>query len=360
LGCLYVEKNCRADEKRIKKNIYVKGFFLCELEMLLPVLSDIVEDGNIMRLFVGTQCTSLLRTINFAITPPKADFMHNQYRVLLEDGFPGKREDLVCIFPNHPVKSKRFLQLCHYNNRDKFNKELNKRFSESPECTEQFKEHRFLVLYGSHCYICKGITGSIYVVWATQITRINKSNAASIPYTNVPMIMNCDRQASIKSLYILRPQIENKPLDLSLMPKTVGNPKFMYDKRFSPFVCETRPDEQDPRSIVVISKEDALAMVMQSTKDIQEWLPFERVPFSLVETAEEGIVEMNMHSSWAESPREIFSTHSDLLINENISPPQLFKGGVDEPDPFESTRDDENTGENTGPHVGVEIDLADL
>jgi hypothetical protein len=333
--------------------------------MLLPILNDIVEDGNIMRLFVGTQSPSLVRTINFATDPPKADFMHNQYRILLEDGFPEKKEDLVCIFPNHPIKSKRFLQLCHYRNRDDFNKELNQRFTLSPEYTEQFKEHRFLVLYGSHCYVCKGITGSIYIVWATQITKINKSNAASIPYTNVPLIMNCDRQASVKSLYILRPQIENKPIDLSLMPKAAGNPKFMYDKRFSPFVCETRPDEHDQRSIVVISKEDALAMVMQSTKDIQEWLHFERVPFSIVETADEGvIVEMNVHSSWTESPREIFSTHSDLLINESVMPPQLFKGGVDEPDPFESTRDEEHTEEHTGGGGsgcnGVEIDLADL
>jgi hypothetical protein len=61
--------------------------------MLLPILSDIVADGNIMRLFVGNHAAAALRIINFGVDPPKTDMLHNQYRVLLEDGFPKKRDD---------------------------------------------------------------------------------------------------------------------------------------------------------------------------------------------------------------------------------------------------------------------------
>jgi len=327
---------------------------------MLPILRDIVEDGNIMRIFVGNHSAAALRIINFGVEPPKNDMMHNQYRIYLEDGFPAKREDLVCILPNHPIKSKRFLESRFFSSRDDFNKELNDRFSKSVECTEQYKEHRLLVLYGSHCYVCKSLTGTVYIVWATRIARINKSNAASVPYEFVPLIMNCNGQNSVKSLYLLRLQIDNKPSDLALLPKVPGNPRFMYNKKYSPFVCETRPDEPNSRHITVISKEDALAMVMQSTKEVSEWLPFERVPFSMIET-EEGIVEMNIQSdsfvSWVESPRELFTTQSGLLIKESSGPPQLFRGGVDEPDPFENTVDEEETSrENTG----VQIDLDDI
>lgn len=326
---------------------------------MLPVLQDVVESGHIMGLFLSNQANSALRVIDFAREAPTHDFQHNTYRIMLHDALPIKEgvENVVCVFPGHSNKSKRLLCSKDYGkDRDGFNLELNERFLATPEWDEVYKDKRLLVLYGSHCYLCKGITGSVYIVWAEYVTRINAGNTASIPFKHVPIIMNCNRKYGIKAMYILKPSIANTPVELSLMPRAPGNPRLLYNTRYSPFVCEMRPDEIPPKPIQTVSKQEAYAMVTQSTQEPSEWLHFERVPFTRVDAGVLEIENTSTSTTWAESPREMFTMS---FINEN-KPPQLALrnvGGVDEPDPF---ADEDELSSNSVVSRGVEIELEDI
>jgi hypothetical protein len=324
--------------------------------MLSEHLQEIVDDGDLLRLFLGPQQKSIHRSLDFGKAAPKHDMQNNSYRILLRNS---KTVDVVCLFPNNNNKSRRILESKHYSSRDEFNKELNARFSESTEQTEQFKDYRLLILYGSHCFICGRVTGTIYVVWAERVVKINASNTTSIPYVDVPMIFNLDGLNKIKAVYLLRPNIDNKPNDLALFPLTQGNPVLLYNKSYNPFVCEKRPDKFEKKRIQVISQEEAYVMVMQTTQDAGDWIPFERLPFSQVE--DQGLVEIehtSAHLPWVESPREVFLNssfgggNSGLLISESAK--VYIKQR--EPDPFADTIDNELSSFSQG----VEIDMEDL
>lgn len=336
---------------------------------LAPALQEAVEDGNVMRLFMAnTQST--LRVVDFGVDPPVNDFQHNKYRIMLDNDIPKGVANVVCVFPGHSKKTKRFLQTSAYGrDRDGFNLELNRRFSATPEVDGQFKDKRFMVLYGSHCFFCKNITGSIMLVWAEYVTRINTSNVNSIPYKHVPIILNCDRKATVKAMYILKPLIENKPTELSLLPRARGNPVLLWHKRFSPFVCESRPDNAPEPTIHAVSKDEALSMVTQSTQDVGDWLHFERIPFSSVQMGEHGVLEIETATTWTDSPREMFSNNvvgegnwQTVLIKEEPLPPRLSRtgGGIDEPDPFVSDNDEEEFTSHSVASRGVEIELDDI
>ena len=343
--------------------------------MLSESLQEIIEDGDLLRLFLGPQQKSIHRSIDFGKSPPKHDMQNNTYRILLHNNFVsneskrvGESKDVVCLFPNHTNKNKRILESKRYSSRDEFNKELNTRFKDSPEQTEQFKDHRLLILYGAHCFICSKLTGTVYILWAERVAKINASNTSTIPYVNVPIVFNLNSLNKIKSMYLLRPQIDNKPNDLALFPLTQGNPILMYNTGYNPFVCEERPDQLSKKKIHVISQEEAHVMVMQSTQDTSEWLPFEQLPFS--QTEDQGMVEIELQTSvthvpWTQSPRELFLDQSPrigagvgggggLLIRDTKSVSTLLK--KQEPDPFAETTDDELSCFSRG----VEIDLADL
>lgn len=325
---------------------------------LIEYLQNVVDDGNLMRLFVGTQCQSIQRTVDFSVTPPKRDMQQNTFKILLGNTIA---TSVVCLFPNHTNKSKRILESKHFKNRDEFNKELNQRFADSPDETEHFKNHKLLILYGAHCFICSKISGTVYIVWAERVTRTNIGNTSTIPYVNTPIVINCNKLAKIKSMYLLRPQIENKPNELSLFPLTQGNPILMYDKKYNPFVCEDRPEKQDIRRITAISKHEAYASILQTTKEVGDWLPFEKVPFSHAQNVEQGIeIEHSSYTPWIESPRELLGSSSDNGLrfikenNNNIIHATLSTTKT-EPDPFAQTSDEESSFSK-----GVEIDLADL
>jgi hypothetical protein len=150
----------------------------------------------------------------------------------------------------------------------------------------------------------------------------------------------------------------------------------LFDTRYSFFVCEMRPDEVPPKRVQTVSKQEAYAMVTQSTRDASEWMHFERVPFSRVDVGEHGVLEIetNTSASWSESPREMFfdaesKPRALALIKEDNhrGPPQLdvrggAGGGVSEPDPFEDSADDDEltSGSRSVVSRGVEIELDDL
>lgn len=334
--------------------------------MMTEFLQGVVDGGNIMKLFTHPHISDVNRTVDFSQPPPKHDLQHNLFRVSLHSKFPKKRENVVCLFPNQNAVSLRILESRHYSNRDEFNKELNRRFSTSEEETEQFKNNRLLIIYGNHCFVCSKISGTVYILWAERVTRINASNTASIPHVNAPIIFNCDGLGSIKSMYLLKPRIENKFIHLCLFPKTQGNPMLMYDKRYNPFVCEKRPEKFVDRKITTISQEDAQALMLQNTQNVDEWLPFERVPFSHVQSTDEGVLEIEHNSTpWVESPRGIFQsdfTNSNLLIREDHHAPPQVMTHQREPDPFVNTSadekdDDDDYGSPFSRGVEVEIDL---
>lgn len=318
--------------------------------MLSEHLQEIVDDGDLLRLFLGPQQKSIHRIIDFGKAAPKYDMQHNTYRILLRNNkslpVEGIVRDVVCLFPNNDVKA-RILESQHYSSRDDFNIELNQRFKNSIEHTEQFKDHRFLVLYGSHCFICGNITGTIYILWAERVVKINASNTTSIPYHDVPMIFNLDGQNKLKAIYLLRPHIDNKPNDLALFPLVSDNPVLIYNKMYNPFVCEKRPEKLEKKKVHIVSQEEAYVMVMQTTQDVGEWITFEQLPFSQQSSNDQGLVELDSpHLPWAESPR-------DLFLNSNAPTVRLKKG---EPDPFASTMDDELSSFSQG----VEIEIEDL
>jgi hypothetical protein len=94
--------------------------------------------------------------------------------------------------------------------------------------------------------ICKQISGTIYLLWAKYIVKINHNGQATVPQQNVPLIINFDGRAALKAVYILKKEITND-YDLDRLPVTDSSPTFTFDMRVPLFVCETRAEKDVPR-----------------------------------------------------------------------------------------------------------------
>jgi hypothetical protein len=247
--------------------------------------------------------------------------------IYLTSEIPKKHDDLVCLFPNHKDyknPKKQILRIAKYSYLSSFNKEINARIGNSLEETAVGMRIKFAVAYGNQVYICKDMTGPVYIVWATYVNRINLGNVAKTLNTMVPLIINTDGQYCIKSIFVLKKTVEHAS-DHELLPRAKGNPR-VFLPREPIFVCESRPMEQLTTVIKTVSEREAIAAVTATTKPAKHWLAHEENVFEL---REEGVL-WNHDGS--------FPLHTELRLELQSKDSEdeeiLFSTPGPEPDPY--------------------------
>lgn len=268
-------------------------------------IADAIDDGDVPRMFINRGAQPHMRTVDFFHNSPPDDGYSNRYVILVSATLPARKDrgELVCLFPNHRTPKRQVLRASSYWELSSMNKDINAAFADSLEETAGVGAIKMAVAYGEHVFVCRELTGTIYVVWADYINRINQGNVANTIYSRCPLLINCDGQGRPKAIFVLRPKIPYTEMDL--LPIRKGNPCFMYPRE-PLFVCEVRPPPNDPPHVVpTISRRNAHAIATAPTKDASTWLHYEQNVFSSAATPLEGS-DVDDGVSWSDSPRVAF------------------------------------------------------
>lgn len=292
-----------------------------------PHLKEALETGQIDRLFaLGTNC---LQHVDFHSDSPAANINGERYQFLISGDFPVPRTELACIFPNHKKTQNLVIDANKFHWLTDFNRAINKAFSNSVDNAAIASRVKIAVAYGDHMFLCNDVTGTIYIVWANYVNRINASNVAKTIYTNTPILFNFDGRGKAKSLFILKTPIKHAH-DLELMPITSGSPVLIWPK--APiFVCEVCLPHTPKQALHTMSASKAIALVSQpvhSTNDL--WILHERNLFKTQESKELfQLVGVRDNAVLLEDASHIPSFDSETICD-------------DARDPFEE--DEEHTG----------------
>jgi hypothetical protein len=270
------------------------------------------------------------KTIDFHNAIVQEAFNTGQYQIYVSDAVPC---NVVCVFPNYHKhgERKQVVRTRDYRTVASLNKALNKAFKASVDTETQVK---LAVCYGKHVYLCRGLVGTVYLLVASHVNRVNRGNVANTLYRNVPILFNLDGLAHVKGMYIFKPEVREHS-DLDRLPITHTSPVLMFDKN-PLFVCETKGDvnamtEADERAMRIrtMSRRDALALVTATTK-----------PSTLVgdTNAFERSIDAEMGLSMDEGVEIIFTTSGNPSAGSSASEGELAASSKDLimiPDPAE-------------------------
>lgn len=203
-------------------------------------ITEYLESGRYMQLIHGT----MVKTIDFSQDVVREAFNTCPYEILWHSNIPSNAaaRNVVCLFPNHEdrlVESKHVLYASSYWSLTSLNKEINERFKVSLHHTDGGGTIKFVVCYGKHVYICSGIIGTIYLLWARHINRTNHGNVPNTLFHDVPVIVNMTGSAQVRGIYILREEIL-EDAELLRIPIMKDSPVFLKDKDADLYVCEVR------------------------------------------------------------------------------------------------------------------------
>lgn len=229
--------------------------------------------------------------VDFSHDLVRESFLTFPYEIMWHSHIPRNANELVCLFPNHEARNDERAQVLHVQtywsgSLARLNKEVNRRFKASLDYTEQGGRTKFAVAYGSHVYVCNGIAGNIYLIWAAHVNRTNHGNVPNTLYHDVPVIVNTNGRGSIIGLYII-PAIVREEWDLVRVPITADSPVFMMAKDADLFVCEVRDDLRpliaaengttgaDPVVLAstgqcLATRKEALARILARTPNLQK------------------------------------------------------------------------------------------
>lgn len=215
----------------------------------------------------SAQSVRRVQVVDFTSPSSKTEsFSTGKYKVWLQSEVK-HTDEVVLLFPNHEREKRQMLATRDWSvgSLGKMNLEINKRLRDSEEYTDAAANTRLAICYGEHVFICKGIRGNVYIFWA-DMNRSNNGNVSNTIYSNVPLLMCCDGQERVTSIFVLKPQV-TEPSDLERMPISRGNPQLMFNVRDNLFVCEKRPTlSERQRAIRTISKRDALSQLQSTSK----------------------------------------------------------------------------------------------
>lgn len=138
-----------------------------------------------------------------------------------------------------PLNARHPLLWAHdYRNLERWQHALNDALTGSlDEASEGTVDPRLAVAYGKHVYVCHGLTGRLYIFWATLVHRANR-----VLGEQMPVLINTDGALGIKALMVLHSRVD-EPGQAERLPITASSPTLMWDaERMSghPFVCEER------------------------------------------------------------------------------------------------------------------------
>lgn len=250
--------------------------------------------NTLRHLAAGTQLNLIRgagkdRVVDFSLSLVQDCYVTARYLLYLVPERPeklGRGVDVVCLFPNRPgSETEQVVRCSGFRSMAKFNRKINRCLSESHEYSEHAQYTRLAVCYGSETFVCKGITGTVYVVWASCVNRTTSTNVASTLYQNVPVLFNLDGNSRIKTMFILKAHVDH-PADFQRTPITRDNPKLIFDHTADLFVCESfenpvmsgdsdqtasaAADAAASASMQSMSRKQALASVLRQTKPVPE------------------------------------------------------------------------------------------
>lgn len=173
---------------------------------------------------------------------------------------------VIVLFPNHKDRDNpamRIVRSDSYFKRNSFNRELNRRLRDSLDHTDEAADIRVAVCYGEHVFLCHGLTGTVYVLWASHVHSM--SNGIPVPRVDQPFIFNYDGNGTAKGVFMLPPEVKNDT-QLLRMPLTATSPAFRYEMADPPFVCEVRAQGRPPRSLQTMSYRRVIAAMTDMTR----------------------------------------------------------------------------------------------
>jgi len=247
-----------------------------EIVGLNPFISKKLDDGSHLDLLIHRQA-NLVQTVDFTSNTVRQVFSNNLYTIFLTSSI-NKNHHVVCLFPTHKSETKQVLYSQKFFALSSFNKSLNSALEESLD-----SQVKMAICYGNHIFICKGIVGTVYILWASHVTRTNAASVANTLFQNVPVLINMDGQARVRSVYILKANVTDES-DLDRLPVTVENPKLLFNKDNPLFVCEVKPlDQRNPPSlkdtVTTLSKREAMMRVTAPSRTPPSAFQQEKNPF---------------------------------------------------------------------------------
>jgi hypothetical protein len=298
-----------------------------------PFIAKKLADGSHLDLLIHRQ-HDIVQTIDFSTNTVRQVYSSNLYSIYFTSSLD-KLRPVTVLFPNHKVESRQVLQSQKYTFLESFNKDLNEALEASLVSTDALGNIQVAICYGKHIYICKAISGTVYVLWASEITRTNGANVANTLYQKVPVLVNMDGQARVKAVFILKAVISDES-DLDRLPVTQENPKLLFNKDIPLFVCEVKPTTtwlDDGGTIKTVSRREALAIVTAPTNTSPAMYRRERNPFAASIDMEELVAVNSDPDGGTPRPNQLYMR--DVNIGKrNTTPPLVQSDGEPLDDPF--------------------------
>ncbi len=307
-------------------------------------LAEFVNSGALDHVFKGKHSHKFLKTLDYYSGPPKSDPTGAAWTIQLMSTFPDSkhRSEVICLFPNHKDAAtrpkRRILRASSYFNLANFNIALNEKFGESLSKTDFADRIKVAFVYGQNVYVCKEVEGTIYLVYAEYICRVNQGNVPNTGFEQCPLIINCDGQSNIKSIFVLKSELKNE-FDLAFLPFSPGNP-VIRRPRDPIFVCETKPPEAAKREIKSLSRVIALQKITMTTTDTRRWVAFEKNVF--VKEVGDDSADLDVDGlSWSDDQQDVMIEGDMCETPRGVLSLIRDAAGAVERDPFEDDDDDE-------------------
>lgn len=301
-----------------------------------PFIAKKLEDGSHLDLLIHRQA-NIVHDVDFQHNTVRQVYSSNQYTIYFTNSI-NKKRPVTCLFPNHKTENKQVLESKSFFSLASFNKALNEALEASRSATDAVGAVRLAVCYGKHIFVCKHITDTVYIIWASHINRMNVGNVANTPFQNVPVLINMDGQARVKAMFILKASVSDES-DLDRLPVTEDNPKIMFHTKTPLFVCEVKPPTMARRDLVqTVTRKEALAAATAPTRTTPAMYKRERNPFA----ASIDMEEVYGSDPDGGTPRPDQLYMKDVMIGGggrggavDKTPPIVRSDGEVEDDPFE-------------------------
>ncbi|MBX9636386.1 MAG: hypothetical protein K2Q45_02405 [Nitrosomonas sp.] len=303
---------------------------------LLPYIEKKINDGAHLDLLIHRN-PDIVKTVDFSKSTVNQVYSNNSYIIYLTSSL-NPNKPVTVLFPNHENERKQVIKSKDYKFLSTFSKDINACLRFSLNSTDVFGKTQMAICYGNQIFICKDISGTVYILWASEITKINGANVANSLYQNVPVLINMDGQTRTKAVFILKSQVVDDS-DLDRIPITTENPQIMYDKDKPLFVCEVRPnliavttaaEEERNACMRMVSRKEALAIVTAPTSTTPNMYRLQPNRFAASIDMEEVI--NSDPDGGTPRPNQLYMRDVSIKSQMNVTPPLVLS--ENEEDPF--------------------------
>lgn len=229
-------------------------------------LKELLTNGKHLELFTHNH-GRVLQKVDFHHEVVTDGFNAGTYKIMLSAKKHAASE-VACVLPNHPDADKQVMFVNDYWSMEKFNLDLNARLRESLEMSDLIGTAKLVVCYGNHAYLCQGIVGTAYIVWADCISYTNRTDVAAVLTKNTPLIVNKDGVQRYKGIFILKPVLQHDMDDeLSRIPIAKHTPEIIFPLASNIFCAESRIMKSQKPKIRTMSAREAYIRVTTQTDE---------------------------------------------------------------------------------------------